>query len=255
MNPGERPVFVLFGDSITKYGSRMANGGWVFLLDDLYDGRVDILNRGHSGYNTRWAKLLFPRYFPEIPTTKRKSVVTIFLGANDSVLSGERQHVPLDEYKQNLLDLIESIQNPAGAPSQSDLRTIIVITPPPIDAPVWGRHAGRFTPETLDRCNENTKKYANAAIEAANESNGRHGVAVHSINLYVQMMESKEPWADYLVDGLHLTKSGNKFLFDAILHVLSSIPDYDPAKMAWDYPHHAAVDAKAPENSFNVHTQ
>jgi isoamyl acetate esterase len=35
---------------------------------------------------------------------------TIFLGANDAALPGERQHVPIDEYEANLGTIITSIR-------------------------------------------------------------------------------------------------------------------------------------------------
>ncbi len=69
--------------------------------------KCDVLNRGFSGYNTRWNKIILPRIItkemaPDI------AAVTIFLGANDSnkLELNPRQHVPVEEYKQNLVDMV-----------------------------------------------------------------------------------------------------------------------------------------------------
>lgn len=50
--------------------------------------KCDVLNRGISGYNTRWAKLILPRLIPESTGADSIVAVTIFFGANDSALKG-----------------------------------------------------------------------------------------------------------------------------------------------------------------------
>lgn len=37
------------------------------------------------------------------------ALFTLWLGANDAVLPSEPQHVPVDEYKGNLVDLVDLI--------------------------------------------------------------------------------------------------------------------------------------------------
>ena len=57
------------------------------------------------------------------------SLITLWLGANDAaLLSGDRewQHVPLEEYKQNLLDIVQTYQKIAPEAG------IILLTPPPV---------------------------------------------------------------------------------------------------------------------------
>ena len=42
---------------------------------------------------------------------KNIAMVTIFLGANDSNLpANKQQHVPVNEFKQNLVEIVEKIQ-------------------------------------------------------------------------------------------------------------------------------------------------
>eukprot|EP01042_Synura_sphagnicola_P005138 gene5138-6547_t len=58
-----RKKVVAFGDSITQHGFNTDNHGWVAKLADWWTRRVDVLNRGYSGYNSRWAKLAFQEEF------------------------------------------------------------------------------------------------------------------------------------------------------------------------------------------------
>lgn len=84
---GLRPQFVLFGDSITQRS--FGPGGWAAALADTYTRRVDIVNRGYSGYNSRWALTLLDHVFP--PTAAGAAaadvrLATVFFGANDAAL-------------------------------------------------------------------------------------------------------------------------------------------------------------------------
>ena len=49
-------MVVLLGDSLTQRGGAVAGGapGWAARLGELYARRPDVVNRGLSGYNTRW---------------------------------------------------------------------------------------------------------------------------------------------------------------------------------------------------------
>lgn len=45
---------VLFGDSITQQGYGIdGEEGWVAMLSDWWSRKVDVFNRGFSGYNSR----------------------------------------------------------------------------------------------------------------------------------------------------------------------------------------------------------
>lgn len=70
--------------------------------------QLDILVRGYSGYNTRWALKVLERVFP--PQEKEAPVaIIVFFGANDAALpdrTSAYQHVPLDEYRHNLHSIV-----------------------------------------------------------------------------------------------------------------------------------------------------
>ncbi|MBA0773792.1 hypothetical protein Gotri_009045 [Gossypium trilobum] len=105
-----RPNIVLFGDSITQESFR--SGGWGASLADTYSRKADVVLRGYGGYNTRWALFLLHHLFP-LGSTKPPVATTIFLGANDAALAGrtsERQHVPVEEYKENLRKIVRHLK-------------------------------------------------------------------------------------------------------------------------------------------------
>lgn len=109
-----RPAIVLFGDSITQQGFGVdGKVGWASLLASDYSRRADVLNRGFSGYNTQMAVELLPSIFPGVGEKEDSNGIlfcTIFFGANDAALPGERQHVPMEEYAKNLGTIITSIR-------------------------------------------------------------------------------------------------------------------------------------------------
>ncbi|KAI3454485.1 hypothetical protein Pfo_011148 [Paulownia fortunei] len=121
-----RPQIVLFGDSITQQS--FGSGGWGAALADIYSRKVDVVLRGYGGYNTRWALFLLQHLFP-LGSATPPVAVTIFFGANDAALlggTGKRQHVPVEEYKENLRRMVQHIKN------WSPNTLVVLITPPPL---------------------------------------------------------------------------------------------------------------------------
>ncbi|KAH9312163.1 hypothetical protein KI387_027198, partial [Taxus chinensis] len=220
-----------------SFGAR----GWGALLAHRYSRKADVVLRGYSGYNTRWALCLLPYVFP-LHSPKQPSVVTVFFGANDAALLGrsnERQHVPLTEYKANLHQIITHLKKCSYS------MLIVLITPPPIDEK--GRKIatyGENAVELPERTNEVAGTYAKSCLEVASES----GVPV--IDLWSRMQETPGWQQTYLSDGLHLTPDGDAVVFEEVLKILnvkglslSDIPD--------DFPHHSIIDAKDPQKSFH----
>ena len=74
-------------------------------LADAYVRKLDIINRGLSGYNTRQALAILPQVIPS-PQQARIRFLTIFFGANDArlpdTLPEPQQHVPLEEFMENM---------------------------------------------------------------------------------------------------------------------------------------------------------
>lgn len=76
------------GDSITQRG--FAPGGWAAALADRWQRRADVVNRGYSGYNTRWALQLVDRVFLPLAAGAQPpaqlALAVIWFGANDAAL-------------------------------------------------------------------------------------------------------------------------------------------------------------------------
>lgn len=197
---------ILLGDSLTQSGYE--KNGWVSLLCARYVRRADIINRGFSGYNSKWGLSLLK----ELELPKRPILVVVFFGANDSALKelNAHQHVPIEEYRENICSIVKYLQNHLGA------RHIVLLSPPPLIEQTWRDHrrakSGDKTAES-DRNNDTTCQYAHAVNELAKELN------IPSLDLFTlfSRANARESLFD---DGLHFSKEGHKLLFDALIKLI-----------------------------------
>ncbi|KAI9096281.1 hypothetical protein K1719_026000 [Acacia pycnantha] len=209
-----RPKIYLFGDSITEDSFDI--GGWGASLANHFARTVDVVLRGYSGYNTRWALKVLDRVFPEKPDDddgeREPIAVTVFFGANDACLL-ERcsgfQHVPLHEYKLNLHSIVSFFMK------RWPNTHVLLITPPPIDEDARLRFPYVENKQGLpERTNEAAGQYARACTDIAGEC----GVPV--IDLWTKMQRCPEWKKEYLSDGLHLTQRGNQLVFEEVIRKL-----------------------------------
>ena len=165
-----------------------------------------MINRGFSGYNTRWAlQLLRGTQLRDTTPNEHTALVTIFFGANDASLPehNPRQHVPLDEFAANLRAIVAHLR--VHCPSAA----LLLLTPPPVC------HEQRLTFQrarypnspsgVLERTNDNAGRYAAAVLRVANE------LGLPCVNLW-EAMQTTAPgngWHTFLSDGLHLSPEGN----------------------------------------------
>ncbi|XP_059657891.1 GDSL esterase/lipase At5g62930 [Cornus florida] len=236
-----RPQIVLFGDSITEQSFR--SGGWGSALADTYSRKADVLVRGYGGYNTQWALFLLHHLFP-LGSATPPAAATIFFGANDAALLGrnsERQHVPVEMYKENLQKIVRHLKE--CSPSM----LVVLITAPPIDEK--GRMAyarslyGEKAMTLPERTNEVAGLYAKQCVELAKE------LGVPSINLWSKMQETEDWQRKFLSDGLHLTPEGNAVVHQEVVRVFSEAW-LSASEMPYDFPHHSEIDGKNPEKAF-----
>eukprot|EP00536_Pseudo-nitzschia_multiseries_P001108 jgi/Psemu1/2563/gm1.2563_g len=243
-----RAPIVLFGDSITQFAygeSPMGEPvriGWASLLSSAYQRRSDVLNRGFSGYNTRHALGLVPRVFGTTCDGGgsasasgsgggccRPLFCTVFFGANDANLpSGTsdsgRQHVPRDEYADNLRRIVTGIREATTTTTRDDDNDdddetcvpIIVITPPPVDEERWKTVLGRY--DHCDRSNAVSREYGEAAKAVAATLD--HCPVLDTWELLGG--EDLETYRSHLCDGLHLSDSGNQLVYEGIMTVIQS---------------------------------
>ncbi|XP_048543495.1 GDSL esterase/lipase At5g45920-like [Triticum urartu] len=205
-----RPSIVLFGDSITE--ESFGEGGWGAHLANHYSRSADVVLRGYSGYNTRWASLVADRAFSAIPASAAVAAVTVFFGANDASLPDRAsafQHVPLPEYRDNLRAICALLR--ARWPSAA----LILVTPPPVDERGRVRFPRNGDASGLpERTNEAAGRYARACVEVARQC------GLRAIDLWSRMQEFPGWETAFLRDGLHLTPTGNRLLFEEVVFAL-----------------------------------
>ncbi|XP_027955096.1 isoamyl acetate-hydrolyzing esterase 1 homolog isoform X1 [Eumetopias jubatus] len=222
------PRVLLFGDSITQFSFQQ--GGWGASLADRLVRKCDVLNRGFSGYNTRWAKIILPRIIRKGNSLDSPVAVTIFFGANDSALKevhleypcssrtdeNPKQHIPLAEYAANLKSMVWYLQR-AGVPGSR----VVLITPPPLWEAAWEQEC-LLQGCRLNRLNSVVGEYAGACSQVAQDC----GVDV--LDLWTLMQKDTQDFSSYLSDGLHLSPKGNEFLFSHLWPLIekkvSSLP-------------------------------
>lgn len=230
---GLYPQFVLFGDSITE------GSGYTLCpeLAEYYRRRMDIVNRGLGGYTTKTGLHVLPRFFPANPPSDKNPhvrLMTVFFGANDCVLPGNIQHVPMDDYVENLGKIVtyEGLKLHGTK--------VILIVPAPVDE--W---------QTGDsRTAVNTAKYATACREFGKKFN------LPTVDLWTAFM-MKAGWEpgttdalpgskdapknkvfeDLLSDGLHFTNAGYAIVREELIKVIEKeLPDDIPDKIPMVFP-------------------
>ncbi|XP_020099647.1 GDSL esterase/lipase At5g45920 isoform X2 [Ananas comosus] len=233
-----RPKLVLFGDSITE--ESFCDGGWGAALAHQFARSADVVLRGYSGYNTRWALRVAARAMEGAGDAP--AAVTVFFGANDAALpdrSSWFQHVPLDEYQRNLRSIHSFLKE--RWPSA----VVILITPPPIDED--GRLQYPYTdgPSGLpERTNESAGAFAKACVAVAKE------LGVPYIDLWTKMQQFPDWEKSFLRDGLHFTPRGNRVLFEEVVQALKGV-GLSLESLPVDLPLFSDVDPKDPLKSFD----
>ncbi|XP_027162531.1 GDSL esterase/lipase At5g45920-like [Coffea eugenioides] len=212
-----RPKIYLFGDSITE--SSFAGGGWGASLTNHFSRRVDMVVRGFGGYNTRWALKVIDKVFPPAPAAdsgvgeaEAPLAVTVFFGANDASLPDRHaafQHVPVDEYKQNLCSIVSLLKR------RWPRTHVLLITPPPIhEAARLLYPYGENKLGLPERTNEAAGSYAKACLSVAAE------FQAPAIDLWTKMQQFPGWQTALLWDGLHLTERGNRIVFEEVVEKL-----------------------------------
>ncbi|KAL8796389.1 MAG: hypothetical protein Q9195_001296 [Heterodermia aff. obscurata] len=240
--------FVLFGDSITQQACSQELGfAFQPALQNAFIRRLDVINRGFSGYNTSQCLAALPSFMPK-PSQAHVRFMMIFLGANDACLPNTSgQDVPLNRYCANLKNIIEHPKVRAHATSidrNKPAIKIILVTPPPVD-----EYQLADKPNLNVRTAERTKSYADSCRQVGEDMN----VAV--IDLWGIMMEKagwegkdgevlvgsrkrerSEVLGEMLHDGLHFKPAAYKVLFEATMELVKdNWPSEDPEGANFNY--------------------
>ncbi|KAM0334126.1 hypothetical protein ACHAQA_001146 [Verticillium albo-atrum] len=223
------PQVVLLGDSLFQHAVEVLDGfSFQSQLQIHTIRRLDVINRGFSGYNTaNVVQHLDTLFQPPSETTPKIDYLLVLLGANDAVRPMHTQHVAQDKYRANLTKIITHPAIQAHKPK------ILVVTPPPVDEirmEVVDKAKG--WPEST-RFSSISAQYSQLAREVAAEN----GVVL--IDLWQALMDhavAKTPsykaggpllgtfesgqqggLADLLPDGLHMSGEAYRVFYDAVL--------------------------------------
>ena len=272
-----RPTIVLLGDSLTQ----LSFDGWGATLANVYQRRADVVNRGYSGYNTRfYLKLPWLQESSndqeeeeeeeEDDALRKACLVVIFFGANDAALKDVDPHhyVSLEEYAQNLEALVARVR--AHNHNASSSKNILLVTPPPVHHEqrlVYQKQRyGDKATGILERTLENTGLYAAACRQVASQ------LQLPCLDLYTDMKETaadgnNDDWSRFLCDGLHFSAAGHAFVSQALLGAIAHhFPHLhvtaDPRTGQWcniastcsalgsQGPYHDEIDANDPDKAF-----
>eukprot|EP01080_Neovahlkampfia_damariscottae_P002040 gene2040-1547_t len=202
-----RPLIVTLGDSLTERGH--LKNGWCQRLIEKYGVKVDILNRGYSGYNT---EMLLPLVDEILEPFSKANLVTVLMGSNDSAEGA--QNVSVDKFYSNLTKIIQVVKK------QCPKAHIILISPPPVDEE---REKYRKV-DTLQKYMEMVKKISEEE-------------KVFFLNFW-ETVQMQFKWEDFLEDGLHLEDSGNEFLYLEMKTFLDiNIPELHPDNLEYPFKH------------------
>ncbi|KAI7897612.1 SGNH hydrolase-type esterase domain-containing protein [Cokeromyces recurvatus] len=227
---------ILFGDSITQFSFDPQLLGYGALLANAYVRKVDVINRGFSGYNTDWALPILRQLLPTVKEQEAQAcrihLMTIFFGANDAALPMSPQHVPLDRFESNLLAMIDLVRSPASRFYNPTLR-LILITPPPINEVQWKKRCEEQG-DVLNRTNEAASRYA----ECVRQVGQRADVVVADIWTRIMKKTAEGEGRDlseFMLDGLHLNRNGYQELYDLLLEIIANnFKDIHPDQLGYE---------------------
>ncbi|KAI1326395.1 SGNH hydrolase [Xylariaceae sp. FL0255] len=222
---------VLFGDSLFE-GCSAIQEGFSFngALQDKCNRTLDVINRGLSGYNTKNCLELLPKIFlSPAPTNPQIEYLLILLGANDACLPvpTNKQGVPLDQYKDNLIKIIthDSIK------AHKDAK-ILLVTPPPLDEhESFKRDLENGHKEAVRKASVSAQ-YSETVRQVASEIPGVILVDLHKalMDKAISMTPDYDPngpplgypegqrggLKDLLTDGLHMSGAAYRVFFDIV---------------------------------------
>ena len=203
------PKLYLIGDSNTQMG--FLQDGFAAKLSNEYIRRLDIVNRGFSGYTSDHLRVMMPKLLLNDNTPIGSlHTATILLGSNDSVLRElDARHVPVDRYKENIEFIVKSLR-------EIGVKNIILISPPPVDDETWYVFIQRMVKGTGTTSNTNVKLYAEVCKDIATNH------SLHFIDLYSDLMKL-DNWKTYFRDGLHFSSQGNQYLFSNLKDILDPL--------------------------------
>lgn len=242
---------ILLGDSITEDCYSIAHGPSYLgsCLSDAYARKLDVINRGLGGYNTRMATKVMNRILPDSDCT-RVVLMTVLFGTNDAALPFNRstserstRHVPLEEFEGNIAVLAS---HPLSM-GHKDAK-VVLVTPPPVDERKMILFYGDVG---YDRTAEQIAIYAQAVRRVGARLNipvldlwtillERSGHQVASFSSLPGSQEAPvcESLQDLLHDGMHLSPAAYSIFHQQLMKIIEKHwPAILPHNLAYAFPH------------------
>ncbi|CAI2024402.1 hypothetical protein SEUBUCD646_0H01720 [Saccharomyces eubayanus] len=220
----EYEKFLLFGDSITEFAfnTRPTEDDKDYYalgaaLVNEYTRKMDILQRGFKGYNSKWALKVLPEILNNEPNI---AMATIFFGANDACLAGP-QCVPLLEFVDNIGQMVSVMKAHHVLP--------IIVGPALVDREKWEKARADETALGYVRTNENFTVYSDALAKLADDEK----IPFVNLNKAFQKIDG-DAWKSLLTDGLHFSGEGYKIFHDELIKAIEAhYPQYHPNNMEY----------------------
>ncbi|KAL6937542.1 hypothetical protein ACO0RG_004053 [Hanseniaspora osmophila] len=241
--------FLLFGDSITEFSFNNAfqasqgklgqdpldplqqQFAFGSALVNLYARKMELVQRGFSGYTSRWALKLLPEVLDDVKNIK---MAYIFFGSNDCILGGN-QVVPLEEYIENTEKLVAMLKAQNIKP--------ILITPAVYDHEKWNMLKKEEVAAGFVRTLDRFALYANSLVDLGSKLN----VPVVNLNAAfmkyaVEKLDGR--WQELLCDGLHFSGHGSYVMYNELLKTIEkSYPEHHPKNVPYRLPNWRGVAA------------
>lgn len=183
----ELPRVVLIGDSIRL--------GYAPIVAKKLEGRAQVISVEQNGGDSRRVRANLEQW----GLAARPAIVHFNAGLHDlKLLKATNQHqVPLDQYRENLRDIVSQLQGKTSA------RIIFAATTPIIDV----RHAARKA--DFDRLEADVRRYNGAATEVMRTA----GIPINDLHWVVDRGGAERL---LLRDGTHYTAEGYELLASAV---------------------------------------
>ncbi|CAF9917388.1 hypothetical protein IMSHALPRED_003557 [Imshaugia aleurites] len=177
------------------------------------------------------------------PEQARLRFMTVFFGANDACLPGSAtgQHVPLDEYKKNLKNILKHPSVIAQNPR------LILLTPPPINEYqleevdlVQGfkdpRRSAEHTQEYADACRQVGADVGVTVLDVWSIFMAKAGWKEGEALIGSKKVARNEVLERLLVDGLHFRPEAYRLLYDSLMELINKEwPDQAPDNLKFIY--------------------
>ncbi|RCK60919.1 Isoamyl acetate-hydrolyzing esterase [Candida viswanathii] len=232
--------FLLFGDSITQF-SNDQGVGFVLqpALQNLYATKLDVVNRGYSGYNSEHARLIFPEILKAEMNAAGDNIplMTVFFGTNDAFdNTNDIQPVGLERYAENIEFVVLLAKKN---------KISVVVIGPSLHDPKLAKAMFASNGRTVDG-NPTTNKRMLLYSEAAKKVAERNGVPF--VDLW-NAFRKDHGWTEQqlfdvsydreyvsleglLHDGIHFTGRAYKILYELVERAIAeSYPELAPDKL------------------------